>query len=100
MDAKTFFNKRGVVARSPYRRNEFGGNVGGPVVADKLFYFAGYQGIRFTQPLQTVSTIPTQSLIQQMSAGDFMRIGTQIYDPYSLPARRAPNPFQHNPIPV
>src|SRR5215831_17838107 len=100
MDANTFFNNRGGVAQSPYRRNEFGGNVGGPVVADKLFYFADYQGIRFTQPLQTVSTIPTQSLIQQMSAGDFSGLGTQIYDPYSLTASGTRNPFPNNQIPV
>lgn len=83
LDANTYFNNRAGVARPAYRRNEFGGNLGGPILRNKLFYFIDYQGIRFSQPKETVNTIPTQALIQQMLKGDFSGLGTQIYNPYS-----------------
>ena len=42
-------------------RNQFGGNVGGPILHDKLFFFLDYEGLRaITKPL-FVMTLPTQN---------------------------------------
>ncbi len=38
-------------ARLPYKIHQFGGNLGGPVVKNKLFYFANYDGQRFSEPI-------------------------------------------------
>src|SRR5262249_58634760 len=40
-----FFNKTGT-RRPILRQNQFGGTIGGPIVANKTFFFAAYQGTR------------------------------------------------------
>ena len=50
------------------KRNQFGGTVGGPIVRDRLFYFAGYQGTRTRQtPPDLIAFVPTAAML----AGDF-----------------------------
>ena len=40
-------------------RNQFGGDIGGPILRDKAFYFADYEGNRQVQGQYTTATIPT-----------------------------------------
>jgi len=50
------------------KRNQFGGTVGGPIMQDKLFFFAGVQGTTTRQfPINNISFVPTAA----MRAGDF-----------------------------
>ena len=102
LNANTFFNNQGGVARPGFRRNEFGATVGGPVIRNRTFFFADYQGIRLTQPQTYTSTIPTRAQQQMVESGNFAGLGTQIYNPYSTQTvngvtRRAP--FADNQIP-
>jgi Carboxypeptidase regulatory-like domain len=75
LDARNFFDD----TRPPFRRNQFGGSAGGPLIKDKLFIFGDYQGTRIRQGQTFVSTVPT--LLERK--GDFSEVGTPIYDPYT-----------------
>ena len=44
-----------------FNRNQFGFNLGGPIVRDKFFFFVDYEGFRQTLTPLTVSTLPTQN---------------------------------------
>jgi hypothetical protein len=55
-------------ARDNLRRNQFGGVVGGRIIKDKLFFFAGYQGTtQRSAPPSSRAWVPTA----KMQAGDF-----------------------------
>ena len=48
---------------STYKRNQFGGTIGGPIKRDKLFFFGGYQGTTVRQTLPNTTLIPTSSVM-------------------------------------
>jgi hypothetical protein len=45
--------------KPPLERHQFGGVVGGPIIANRAFFFADYEGFRQTRGLTATSTIPT-----------------------------------------
>jgi outer membrane receptor protein involved in Fe transport len=58
-------------------QHQFGGTLGGPIVRNRLFYFASYQGTFDRQIAQRFGTVPTAA----MRNGDFSASATPIYDP-------------------
>jgi hypothetical protein len=55
-DANDFFANANGVKRPPYKWNQFGGTIGGPIIKDKLFFFLAYEGSRFkTSSLSTIT---------------------------------------------
>jgi len=49
-----------VVDKAPYRRNQFGGTIGGPIIRDKTFFFFSYAGLRqMTNTFLAGARVPT-----------------------------------------
>jgi hypothetical protein len=68
----------GVLPTPTLRWNMFGGTFGGPIIKNKLFFFADYQGGRLDHPASsTTITVLTPAEI----AGNFSALGVPIYNP-------------------
>jgi hypothetical protein len=57
LDARNYFDKG--ANKPPLRRNQFGASLGAPIQKDKTFFFVDYEGIRLTQGLSAVATVPS-----------------------------------------
>ena len=64
MDARNFFQPG---APPSFKRNQFGGTVGGPIVQNKTFFFYSYEGLRLSQAVTQLASVPTP----EMKRGDF-----------------------------
>lgn len=102
LDARNFFNAKSTSVKPPFRQNQFGGSIGGPIRKNKLFFFGDYEGLRKAQGTNTtVNTVPTVAMRQ----GDF-RETRPIFDPASVTAapetaaRFTRQPFANNAIPA
>lgn len=60
LDARNFFNPV-PFPQAPFNHNEFGGDVGGPIKKNKVFFFVAYEGIRQHQGLTLGTTVPSDN---------------------------------------
>ena len=67
LNANTWANNRAARPKRAYHFNQFGGNVGGPIKKNKLFFFFDYDGQRNTTPNPVILTVaaPSDALSQQ-----------------------------------
>lgn len=74
LNARNYFSTS---ARKPeYRRNLYGATLGAPIVRNRLFVFAGYQGLKQLIGVTRISTVPTLAERQGIFTGV-----AHIYDP-------------------
>jgi hypothetical protein len=58
LDAATTFEARST-GKNEFKRNHFGGTLGGPIIKNHTFYFFSYQGLRQIRPSLVNSTVET-----------------------------------------
>ena len=61
LDSNDFFNVGAGNPKPPFRRNQFGGSAGGPLIKDRTFIFGDYEGLRQTKGITTVATVPSDA---------------------------------------
>jgi len=55
LDARNFFDFQ----KAPLRMNQFGGSIGGPIIQNKVFFFASYEGYRLRNNVNFVEAVPS-----------------------------------------
>ena len=90
MTARNFFARPGPIPA--FRRNQFGATIGGPIRKDKTFFFFSYEGLRQSQGLFTVSTVPTPDMLQ----GNFSSIANR----QVVKSPTTGVPYPNNTIPI
>jgi hypothetical protein len=73
LDARSYFDpERGV-----FKRNQFGGTIGAPIVKNKFFFFGDYQGTREIRGVSQKQNVP--SVLER--GGDFTDLATTQFQP-------------------
>jgi len=66
-DARNFFNPSTVGPKDDFKRNQFGGTLGGPIHRNKLFFFVDYQGTREVQGNVVTTGAPSATVFPNAS---------------------------------
>lgn len=94
LNANTWANDLIGAAKPPYRANQYGGSLGGPIKKNKLFYFMGYEGLQLKNGITYTYTVPTPMLANGYFPTNFFT--KPVYDPTtgsSAGAGTNPTPF-------
>ena len=81
LDARNFF-ARPDAPKPPFKLNQFGASLGGPIAKNRTFFFVNYEGYREVFGDTQLVTVP----VEQIRRGDFRGVvANGIYDPLTTP---------------
>jgi len=63
LDARYYYD----TSRQPYKQNQYGAMLGGPIIKNRTFFFADFEGLRLTQAQPQTGVVPTPA----QAGGDF-----------------------------
>src|SRR5581483_3493227 len=78
LDARNFFD---TTPLPEFKRNQFGGTLGGPIVKNKTFFFVSHESLRRGKGLTVNATVPTDA-----QRNGNLSTGAAIYDPLTTTA--------------
>ena len=73
LDARNAFNRKfdqngNPFPQNTFHNNQFGGSLGGPLIKDRTFWFAAYEGWRENGGLPTTASVPSQARVNQFTS--------------------------------
>ena len=99
LDAKNYFD-RGNQPIPPFKRNQFGVTIGGPLKKDRIFWLFSYEGLRERKALTSTGLLPNE----MQRAGDFSNLSVQLVDPLTKVIQNnqvvSSSPFPGNRVPA
>ena len=97
-DARGFFNTPALLPRLPKNiLNQYGGSIGGPIIKNKLFFFADWESTHTSKAISGTTSVPTAAL----RTGNFSQVSTVIYNPATGNASgNGKTAFAGNQVPV
>ena len=75
LDARDFYNSGDKI---PFRRNQYGATLGGPIIHDRTFFFFAFEGIKRRQQFPSLHTVPSVAFRQ----ADFSAVKTALKNPF------------------
>ncbi len=99
LDARNFFNTP-PSKQDAFHNNQFGGSLGGPLIRDRTFWFAAYEGWRESGGLPNLESVPSQARVNAFTAGGgvinpvIARLLSR--DPWGVPIPATGDPANNN----
>lgn len=100
-DANNYFAKKAGQPLGDFRRSQFGGTAGGPILRSRTFYMASYEGLREQRASQMTATVPTAAQRRGDFSSTFAQNGQliRIFDPFTTRPNPSGSGFIRDPFP-